>query len=203
MRRSSSPVILTGTALIAALLMAACAGSRPVHYYTLGTSEMPAPATAADGPLLLIGRIATPEALQDGRIRYRFGNNEVGSYEYHRWTERPGVMVQDLLVGTLRASGKFRQVQISGSMAGGDYLVRGKLYDFSEVDEPAIQTRVALQLELVDRKNGHVVWDRHFTRNEPVNGKSMKEVVLSLDHNLQRVIAEAAEGIEGFLSGRS
>ena len=28
--------------------------------------------------VLVVGRIATPEALQDGRIRYRSGSNEVG-----------------------------------------------------------------------------------------------------------------------------
>src|SRR5262249_32668763 len=142
MRERIRSAILCGLLLTACIVCAACAGSRPIHLYTLSQSEMPAPVMKPDGPVLLVGHIATPEALQDGRIRYPARRSEVGSYEYHRWTERPGVMVRDLLIADLRSSGKYRHVQESGSAAGGDYLVRGKLYDFSEVDEPGIQTRV-------------------------------------------------------------
>ena len=86
----------------------------------------PANQTKPDGPTILVGLIATPESLQDGRIRYRAGANETGSYEYHRWTERPGAMVRDSLVRALRASGKYQRVLESSSSAMGDYLVRGK-----------------------------------------------------------------------------
>jgi ABC-type uncharacterized transport system auxiliary subunit len=194
--------ILIGAGVVS-LLSAACVGGRPIHYYALNHPPVTAAAAKADGLVLLVGRIATPEALEDGRIRYRSGSNEVGSYEYHRWTERPGLMVRDLLVQTLRASGKYRQVQETSSADGGDYLIRGKLYEFAEVDDPGIESRVSLQLELVDRKTGLVVWDRHYNRDQPVNGKTMKEVVVSLEHNLQQVIAEATSGIESFLSNRS
>jgi cholesterol transport system auxiliary component len=184
------------------LLLTACAGSRPVHYYSLNRPETPVPAVNPAGPVLLVGRIATPEALEDGRIRYRSSGNEVGSYEYHRWTERPGVMVRDLLIQTLRASGQFHQVQEAAGTVGGDYLIRGKLYDFSELDEPGILTRVSLHLELVDRKTGLVVWDHRYNRDQPVTGKAMKEVVASLDQNLQYVVREASAGIEEVLAGR-
>jgi ABC-type uncharacterized transport system auxiliary subunit len=113
------------------------------------------------------------------------------------------VMVQDLLLDALRASGKYRRVQEASAAAGGDYLIRGRLYEFSEIDNPGIQTRVSLWLELLDRKSGLVVWDHQYNRNDPVEGKTMKEVVRSLEHNLQQVIADAASGIETFLSSRS
>jgi len=195
--------ILTGCLGIVCLLSAACAVGRPIHYYTINHPAVTAAAAKPDGLVLLVGRIVTPETLDDGRIRYRSGSNETGSYEYQRWTERPGVMVHDLLIQTLRASGKYRQVQEASSATSGDYLIRGKLYEFSEVDEPGIQTRVSLQLELVDRKTGLTVWDRTFNRDEPVNGKTIKEVVISLDHNLQQNITDAASGIESFLSNRN
>jgi len=194
----SATISIAGLCVVS-LLSAACVGGRPIHYYTINHSATTA-AARPDGLLLLVGRIATPEALEDGRIRYRAGSNEVGSYEYHRWTERPGLMVRDLLLQTLRASGKYRQVQEASSAAPGDYLIRGKLFDFSEVDEPGIQTRVSLQVELVDRKTGRVVWDRDYNRDEAVTGKKMKDVVTSLDHNLQQVISDAASGIESFLA---
>jgi ABC-type uncharacterized transport system auxiliary subunit len=191
-----------GTVCVSAacLAVAACAPGKPIHYYALNRPAVADTVTKPDGPVLLVGRIETPEALEDGRIRYRAGANEVGSYEYHRWTERPAAMVQQLLVEMLRADGKYRQVQSAATSASGDFLIRGRLRDFSEVDDPGIRTRVSLQLELVDRKTGMVVWDRRFNRDEPVGGKAMKDVVASLDHNLQQVIAEAASGIGSFLS---
>lgn len=179
-----------------------CVGGRAIHYYVLNPPATPAAAPRQDGPALLIGRISTPEALQDGRIRYRAGSNEVGAYEYHRWTERPSVMVQDLLIRALRASGKYRQVQEASSAAAGDYLVRGKLSEFAEVDDPGIKSRVSLRLELLDRKTGLVVWGRQFDRDEPVEGRTMQDVVQSLERNLQQVIADAASGIGTFLSAR-
>jgi ABC-type uncharacterized transport system auxiliary subunit len=191
-----------GCFAVICLLSAGCAAGRPIHYYTI---DLP-PAAAVDakpqGLVLLVGRFVTSSDLEDGRIRYRTGGNEVGSYPYHRWTEPPAAMVRNLLIQALRGTGKYRHVQESSSAAAGDYLIRGKLQDFSEVDAPTIRTRVSLRLELVDKKNGLVVWDHHYHRDEPVDGKTMKGVVASLDRNLQQVIGEASAGIDSFLSTR-
>src|SRR6266536_4445266 len=131
---------------------ACCVSTRPVHYYTLGAPAPPANQGKPDGLILLVGSIATPEALQDGRIRYRAGSNEAGAYEYHRWTERPGSMVRNALIRALRDSGKYQRVLESGSSTSGDYLLRGKLDEFDEVDQASIQTKISLRVELVDRK---------------------------------------------------
>jgi ABC-type uncharacterized transport system auxiliary subunit len=191
---------IAGIATVA-LLATACAGGRPIHYYAVNRPAITDAPEKPDGLVLLVARIASPEALEDSRIRYRSGPNEVGSYEYHRWAERPDMMVRQLLVQTLRASGKYRQVQETSSSAAGDYLIRGKLYELAEIDQPGIATRVSLQLEVVSARTGLVVWSRNFNRDEPVSGKTMQDVVTSLDHNLQQVIADSASGIEAFLSG--
>ena len=195
--------LLTGWIALLCIMSVACVGGRPIHYYTINPPGAANGTSRPDGPALLIGRIAAPEALQDGRIRYRSGSNEVGAYEYHRWTERPASMVQDLLLRTLRGSGKYRQVQEASTTAAGDYLVRGKIYELEEIDNPGIRTRVSLRLELLDRKTGMVVWNHHYDRDESVEGKAIHDVVLSLERNLQQVITEAASSIEAFLSNRS
>src|SRR5579872_1099779 len=84
-----------------------CVSTRPVHYYALGEPSPPSNPGKPEGPILLVGKIETPEPLQDGRIRYRTGSNEVGYYEYHRWTERPGIIVGNELLHALRDSGKY------------------------------------------------------------------------------------------------
>jgi ABC-type uncharacterized transport system auxiliary subunit len=173
-----------------------------VHYYTLTPAAPPANQPKPDGPIILVGAIVTPESLQDARIRYRTGANETGSYEYHRWEERPGAMFRLSLVRALRASGKYRRVMESSSSAVGDYLLRGKLYEFAEVDNPAIQTKISLHLELIETKTNHSIWDHPFEHEEPAAGKDIKDVVASMDRNLQQVVTTAAAEIDRFLSSR-
>jgi ABC-type uncharacterized transport system auxiliary subunit len=149
-----------------------------------------------------VGNITVPPELQDGRIRYRVGSNEVGAYQFHRWIERPETMICASLVQALRASGRYRSVSETGSSAAGDYLLRGKLYEFDEVDRETIQTSISLQVDLVDMKTKHVVWDNLVQRDEPVGSKNIKDVVQSLDRNLQAVVKEAAGEVDRFLAAR-
>jgi ABC-type uncharacterized transport system auxiliary subunit len=185
---------------------AGCVATRPVHYYTIEytvePSLPPAPQGKSDGLILLVGNIATPEALQDGRIRYRTGSNEAGAYEYHRWTERPGSIVRQSLVRALRASGNYRHVLESSGPATGDYQLRGTLHEFGEVDSAAIQTKISLQVELVDRKTNQSVWDYMVERAEPVSGKTVADVVQSLDRNLRHVVSDTAAEIDKFLAAQ-
>ena len=197
--RSMLSILLVITGCLAE---AGCVSTRPVHYYTLEAPVPPANQGKPDGLVLLVGAIATPEALQDGRIRYRTGSNEVGAYEYHRWTERPGSMVRNALVRALRDSGKYQRVLESGSSTNGDYILRGKLDEFDEVDHATIQTKISIHVELVDRKSNQNVWDHMVEREEPVNGKSVVEVVQSLDRNLRHVVSETAGEIDKFLAAR-
>jgi len=194
--------LIFGVVIAGVLAGSGCVGSKPVHYYTLQPVSPPANQGKLDGPVLLVGAIVTPESLQDGRIRYRTGSNEVGAYEYHRWTERPGSMIRNSLVRALQASGKYQHVLESGSSAVGDYLIRGKLLEFDEVDGEAIQTRISLHVELLDKKTNRNVWQHLAERQEPVTSKSVPDVVLSLDRNLQRVVSEIAAEIDKFLSSR-
>ena len=179
-----------------------CISTKPIHFYTIKPVAPSANESQPDGLILLVANIATPEALQDGRIRYRIGSNEAGAYEYHRWTERPGSLVRESLVNSLRASGKYQRVLESCSSAVCDYLVRGTLTEFGEVDGTSVQTRISLQVELVDRKTNRTVWDRRMDRDEPVSGKNVPDVVQSLERNLQQVAGDAAAEIDKFLSTR-
>jgi cholesterol transport system auxiliary component len=195
--------IISNCLLAAVCLTAAsCVSSKQPQYYTIGPPPGAINPGKADGPVIVVADIPTPVGLQDGRIRYRIEPNEVGAYEYHRWTERPGTMVRNSLVRALRASGKYQRVLEAGSGTAGDYLVTGKLYEFDEVDSGTIQTRVSLQLLLTDRKTGRQVWDHVFERNEPVGTKSVKDVVQSLDRNLQQIVGDAAGQIDAFVSSR-
>ena len=191
-------VVLICTAETLLLFASGCAPHR-VQYYQISTAVKQA-APAETGPVLVVGHIATPLALQDGRIRYLAGSNEVGAYEYHRWTDPPGIMVKESLIHALRASGKYKAVQEAGSSVTGDYVVRGKLLEFEERDGNGIMTRVSLDLELHEVKTGRLVWTGVLTHDDPVQDKTVPDVVQSLDRNLQVVLGDASSAIGSYVS---
>jgi len=188
--------------VLLSLLDAGCLDSRPVHYYTIEAPPAPITPGAPAGPVLMVGNISMPPGLEDGRIRYRIGPNEVGAYQFQRWTERPGTMISESLVQALRASGKYRSVMESSSAVATDYQLRGELYEFDEVDRDTIQTCISLRVDLVNVKTRQVVWGDLVKREEPVRNKSVQEVVASLDRNLQAVVKETTEGIGHFLEAQ-
>jgi ABC-type uncharacterized transport system auxiliary subunit len=185
--------------VVAALLLMTGCLPHKVQYYQLAAFETKA-SPADSGPAILVGRITTPVALQDGRIRYREGLNQVGAYEYHRWTDPPGIMVRDRLIQVMHVSGKYRSVQELTSSASGDYVVTGKLLDFSEVDSNDIRTHISLDLELRESGTGRMVWSEVLTHDDPVQAKIVSDVVQSLDRNLQVVLASAESAIGAYVA---
>jgi ABC-type uncharacterized transport system auxiliary subunit len=141
--------------------------------------------------------------MRDGRILYQVGSHEVGAYEYHRWVETPDRMVQDSLVRMLRASGRYQSVETPRSGVRADYILQGRLYEFSEVDKPEIYSRVSIEIELQDAKNFRTVWSRVYTNEERVSGKEVPDVVESLDKNLRQGISEIVAGLNQFFAGKA
>jgi ABC-type uncharacterized transport system auxiliary subunit len=148
----------------------------------------------------LVGSIGGPEIFKDTPIAYRIGTNEVGTYQYSRWAEPPVEMLKSKLIRMLRASGQYQSVSGLGSTAEGQFVVRGRLYEFEEVDSGSIGGQVSMEFELYDRKSGKVVWSHSYSRNEPVEGKSISAVVTALDINLDRGLKEVAAGLGQYFS---
>ena len=186
-------------------LASACAATRPIKYYRI---DVPAPATsstasvAASGITLLVAAIDCPPLMRDGRILYQTGAHELGAYEYHRWVETPDRIVQNSLVRLLRSSGKYQSVDVPRSGLRPDYIVQGKIYEFAEVDKPAIFSRVSMEIELHDAKTNRTVWSRVYTNEGSVEGKEVPDVVESLDQNLRRGLSEIVTGLDQYLASR-
>jgi ABC-type uncharacterized transport system auxiliary subunit len=192
----------TGRILVSLLLLGltGCGASRPIKYYTVQVPVAPSPATDTYSVSLLVGSIGGPEILKNTPIAYRIGANEVGTYQYSRWAEPPVEMLKGKLIRMLRASGRYQSVSGLGSTAEGQFVVRGRLYEFEEVDSGTIDGLVSMEFELYDRKSGKVVWSHSYSRSEPVEGKKISLVVTALDLNLDRGLQEVAAGLDQYFS---
>jgi ABC-type uncharacterized transport system auxiliary subunit len=192
--------------LIATLfgLVSACVSSRPIKYYRIDVPTSPAAAPdTVFGVTLQVDNIDSPPLMRDGRILYQVGTHEMGAYEYHRWVETPDRIVQDSLVRLLRSSGRYQSVETQRNSAKPDYIIQGKIYEFSEVDKPEIHTRVSMEIELREGNSDRTVWSRLYTNEELVDGKQIPDVVESLDQNLRRGLSEIMTGLNQYFAGRA
>ncbi len=184
-----------------ALGLGGCGTGPAIKYYTVRVPAVAPDPSGVHGVPLLVGRINGPMILQDGPIAYRVGAHEIGTYAYHRWEEPPVDMVKLSLIRYLRDSGQFSSVNTLMSDSTGKYVVRGRLYDFEEVDGGAtISTLVSMDFDLLDRKTGEILWSHFYSQTEPVEGKKIPEVVAALNRNVDRGLKQATASLGEYFS---
>jgi ABC-type uncharacterized transport system auxiliary subunit len=179
-----------------------CGATRPSNYYQL---SVPSDKTSEEDPApypvtLLVGPIATSNLYRDDRIVYTSGGEAMGTYEFQRWAESPSEMIKEVLLQELQASTRYQYVYSSRSDVRGDYLLRGHLYDFREIDGKILTARVAFYFELHDNKTGDTVWSRYYSHDEPVDGKDVPGVVAALNRNVMSGLSEVRQGLDQYFS---
>jgi ABC-type uncharacterized transport system auxiliary subunit len=199
MNRASGSVVLS----LFALILCGCASEKPIRYYTIQSSTAPAASSGSPQVSLLVARVSGAEFLRGTPIAYRVGNNEIGMYEFSRWVEPPVELVQINLIHALKSTGNYMSVESLGSSSEGQYVVRGRLYDFEEVDGPSISGLVTMEFDLFDRKSGKVVWSHSYSQSQPVDSKEMAAVVGALNANLERGLQETAAGLSAYFSSNA
>ncbi|HKW33942.1 MAG TPA: ABC-type transport auxiliary lipoprotein family protein [Candidatus Acidoferrum sp.] len=183
--------------VMAAVFLSGCGATRPSKYYQLTIPAETSPQQAPDpAPItLLVGNLFASHLYREDRIVYSTAGEEMGTYEYQRWAEPPAEMIQEVLLRELRASGHYRTVYAQRSSTNGDFLLRGRLYDFKEVSEKGMIARMGVDFEMRDLKSGATVWTHYYRHDEPVNGKNVPAVVAALDRNVQRAVKEVVESL--------
>src|SRR6266481_8117747 len=179
-----------------------CGAARPSKYYQLTVPVDAAPA-ANSNPLpitLLIGRLTAPALYREDQIVYSSGGENMGTYEYQKWSEPPTEMIAEVMLRQFRASGRYHGVYTLRSDIRGDFLLHGHLYDFKEVAGSPLVGRVTMELELRDIKSGTVVWTHFYTHDEPASGKDVGSVVAALNKNVQQGIAEFRASLDQYFS---
>jgi len=179
----------------AILALGGCGTPRPINYYGIQIPASPTPASHKYPVDLAVGRITGSDLLEAAPIVYRTRRNQIGTYQYHRWEEAPVQLVQAKLIRLLRASGEYQSVSGLGGQPNGELVIRGRLYDFAEVDGDAITGLVTVEFELYNRRTAKILWSHFYSQTEPVEAKQMPAVVQALDRNLDRGLKEVVTAL--------
>ena len=191
---------LTFAALLG--IASGCGSTRPSKYYQL-TPPAPSAVTAAQDQLplsLVLGPISTSHLYREDRIVYSSEHEQMGTYETERWSEPPMEMFRDVLLRKLRGSGRYRDVNTQRSGGRGDFVLRGRLYDFKEITGKTFAARLSFELELHDAKTNGTVWTHVYNYDEPVSGKDVSSVVAALDRNVQRATNEIVASLDQYFT---
>jgi ABC-type uncharacterized transport system auxiliary subunit len=193
-------------AALAAGLLTGCGAARPSKYYHLtvpGGDAVPATERSPYAVTLLLGPLRASHLYREDHIVYSSSGENMGTYEYQQWAEPPTEMLVEVLLRELRASGKYRAVDVLRSNSHGDYILYGRLYDFKEISGAPLTTRLTIELELRETKSGSTVWTHYYSHDEPVSGKDISSVVAALDRNSQRGMGEVKSSLDQYFSTRS
>ena len=192
-------------AALAAGLLSGCGAARPSKYYELTLPGDAAPAAAGSpyATTLLLGPLRTSHLYREDHIVFSSTGQNMGTYNYQRWSEPPTEMLVNILLRDLRASGRYRAVDVLRSNSHGDFILYGHLYDFKEISSSPMMARLTIDLELRETKTGSTVWTHYYSHDEPVSGKDISAVVAALDRNAQRGMGEVKSSLDQFFSTRS
>src|ERR1700731_1492658 len=179
-----------------------CGAARPSKYYQLTVPIDAAPPTgsAPYQVTLMLGPITSSHLYREDHIVYTGSGQDMGVYQYQRWAQPPTEMIGEVLLRDLRASDRFQAVYSWGSNVRGDYILRGRLYDFREISATNLVGRVTLELELHDARTGATVWTHFYSHDQPVAGKDVASVVAALDHDVQQAIVEFRASLDQYFS---
>jgi len=182
--------------------LCSCGAVPATKYYQLKPpAEMTSASASGPFPItLLVGPLKASHLYREDRLVYATDSEAMGTYQVHRWAQPPTEMLQELLWRSLRASGRYSAVNVLTSGSRGDFLLEGNLYDFKEISGSTLAARVSLGLELHDMKTGAIVWTHAYAHDEPVNGKTVSEVVAALDENAQRGVSEAETSLNEYFA---
>ena len=182
--------------LFAVVLSMSCGGVPKTYYYTL---QMPAPPARNDPKttfVLGVEHFRAVEMLRDDRIVYYESPTEVNFYQYHRWGSDPASMLSELAAAWIQSAGAFADVRMLPTREPVDYILRGRLHNFEEVDYPeGGKGRVSLELTLLRLRDHKVVWSAEPLAETPVQEKGVAAVVRALNDSSQQLLRDALPGL--------
>jgi ABC-type uncharacterized transport system auxiliary subunit len=182
--------------LAVVVLCISCGGTRPVHYYTL---QMPAPAQVGDPRtnfVLGVQQFRAPEPLRDDRILYYQSPTQLNFYQQHRWDADPATMLAALTQRELQQTGVFAQVWLAPYRGDVDYVLRGQVLSFSEVDyQGGVKARAGIGLTLLRSSDRKMVWSAQRQVENPVQEQGVAAVVNALNAGTKQILDEMIPGI--------
>ena len=183
-------------ALLALGVAVSCGGVPKTNYYALRSPAPTPPNDSKTNFVLGVEHFRALDVLRDDRIIYYESPTQLNFYEYHRWSSDPPTLLSELTARALRQMQLFAEVRMLPSREPVDYILKGRVFHFEEVDEgSSAKTRVGLGLTLVRSRDHKVVWSAERQVEQPIQTKSVAGVVEALNASTEGLLDEVLPGL--------
>jgi ABC-type uncharacterized transport system auxiliary subunit len=162
------------------------------NYYTLRVPPPPAAHDPKTAAIVGVERFRAADVLRDDRIVYYASPTELNFYQYHRWSADPATMLTEVTARRLEQCGAFTAVRLLPSREPVDYLLRGRLMNFEEVDSGAgVKARVGLEMMLIRVRDHKILWSETRQEESAAEGKGVAAVVQAVNSASERLLGGA------------
>ena len=202
MRREPSVFLLILTVVVA---LAGCSIAQPtvkVDYYALDYQPPTAEKAPALDVVLGVRRFGIAAAYDHDRLVERETGFRTTQSYYHRWANNPRMMLSDLLLRDLRASGNYKAVVMIPANVLPDYEVNGFVQDIvKDVTGPTPQVFISMEVTLLRNQErpeaNRVLFQKSCSAQVPCPdqtpsgiAKAMSEAYRDISRGIQRDVYE-------------
>jgi cholesterol transport system auxiliary component len=170
-------------------------------YYMLDYQPTPPPERLQKGPYPFVLRLREPtiaETYRRSQIVYRQSAYQIQFYSYHLWSVDPDRMIGDLLLKHLRAARLFDNVIRSTDSFAPDFQLTCDVQAIEEYDGPGgtWYAHLALEYQLIEEKNGQVLWKKLYDLRKTVSQQEPVYVVRELSALLETAHERLSQDLE-------
>jgi ABC-type uncharacterized transport system auxiliary subunit len=181
------------------LLLSGCLSSQPfqpISYYDLAapaatppTVKIPIPASLRIGHFATAGTFGT-------RLVYRKSSHRLVEDEYHRWIDRPELLVERQFLRAFHDSQRFAHV-LPATLDGANWEIRGTLIELEA--DPELRAQVRVAMHLADIQTGEVIYTWQARQSRQMDSATAEAFAKSAARALDAIIGEAIEQVAGIL----
>lgn len=134
-------------------------------------------------------------------IRYRKQDNEIESYNYHKWIAPPAILMTEKTLLYLQQSNAFQQVTSFPSLGDVDYIFSGVIHVFEEQDRPDGWFGAAsIQMTLTDINQRKIVWQKSYHQERKIAPKNPQQVTMILCELAEEILEDTIGDIYNVLA---
>src|SRR5262249_18357580 len=130
------------------------------------------------------------------RIAYATAPHEIAYYAHVEWARRPALMVQPLLVQTMRATHAFAAVEAPPYLGRYRYTLHTEIRELRmDFGAGAPAAQVILHARLGDEDTGRTLLDRDITMAEPIAARTPAAGIAAINGATAQALAEVAAAV--------
>lgn len=166
----------------------------PVSHHVLAVPPAAAQPGTPVATTLLVRDTEAAGMLQGPPLLYSRAPGTLSAYQYARWAEPPAARFNLLLRQRLETAGLYQAVAEMGAGVRGDQQLNTRLLEFHhDAAQSPGQARVALEADLVDRRDGRLLARQRFQARAPAPSHDAAGAAAALGVASGRVMDEVVD----------